>query len=77
MILLLWKIAQGYVEGNDVSFFNNPRRGRLAVVQFYSARSALAVRKARAASLHIRNHGANLFNCIPAGLRNMTVGTVD
>ena len=53
----------------------NPRRGRLAVVQLFSASSPLAVRRAREASLAVR--GAKLFNCIPIELRNMTVGTAD
>ena len=75
MIILLWKIAQGYVKGYDVTYFMNPRRGRLAVVQLFSATSPLAVRRAREASLAVR--GSKLFNCIPIELRNMTVGTVD
>ena len=38
-------------------------------------RSPLAVKRARLASLSVR--GSKLFNCIPIGLRNMSVGTVD
>jgi hypothetical protein len=74
MIILLWKIAQGFVQGYDVNFFINPRRGRLAIVHFYPARSPPPVRKAREASLSVR--GAKLFNCIPLELRSME-GTVE
>ena len=75
MIILLWKIAQGYVGGYDVSFHSNPRRGREAEVKVVNMRSPLAVKRARLASLSVR--GSKLFNCIPTGLRNMSVGTVD
>ena len=75
MIILLWKISEGYVEGYDVTFFANPRRGRLAVVHFYSARSPPCVRHAREASISVR--GAKLFNCVPPELRNMSGATVD
>ena len=74
MIILLWKISRGFVEGYDITFSINPRRGRLAVVKMFSARSPLAVRKARAASLSVR--GSKLFNTIPLELRNMADGTV-
>ena len=37
MITLLWKISEKYVQGYDVTFFTNPRRGRLAVLHFFSA----------------------------------------
>ena len=74
MIILLWKIAQGFVQGYDVNFFINPRRGRLAIVHFHPARSPPPVRKAREASLSGR--GAKLFNCIPLELRSME-GTVE
>ena len=72
MIILLWKITEGYVEGYSVTFFTNPRRGRLAVVHFYIA---LCLRHAREASLSVR--GAKLFNCVPPELRNMSGATVD
>ena len=75
MIILLWKILEGFVQGYDVTFFTNPRRGRLAVVHFYSARSPSSVRKAHEASLSVR--GSKLFNSIPPELRNMSGATVD
>ena len=75
MIILLWKIAQGYVEGYDVSFTSNPRRGREADVRMVSMRSPPAVKRARQASLSVR--GSKLFNCIPIGLRNISAGTVE
>jgi hypothetical protein len=51
-----------------VTFFTNPRRGRLVVVHFLCARSASCVRHAREASLSVR--GAKLFNSIPVELSN-------
>jgi hypothetical protein len=71
MIILLWKIAQGYVEGYDVRFISNPRIGREADVRI----SPPAVKRARQASLSVR--WSKLFNCIQIGLRNISAGTVE
>ena len=53
MIILLWKIAQGYVEGYDISFTSNPRRGRGANVKMVSMRSPPAVKRARQSSMSV------------------------
>ena len=53
MIIILWKIAQGYFEGYDISFTSNPRRGRGADVKMVSMRSPPAVKRARQSSMSV------------------------
>ena len=73
-IIFLWKISQQLVSGYNVEFVQNPRRGRLAVVQPSVASAPASVKKAREGSLQVK--GSKLFNLIPLELRGMT-GTVD
>ena len=75
IIIFLWKVAQGLVQGYDMDFVYSDRRGRLAVVRPYNPKAPTQVRKAREASLLVK--GAKLFNCIPRGLRDINTGTVD
>ena len=63
------------MQGYQVDFVLNPRRGRLAVVHSPAPNDApAAVRKAREASLQVK--GPRLFNLIPSELRGMD-GSVD
>ena len=75
MILFLWKIGEGLVRGYDVSFTENDRRGRMAVVKPYIRTAAAYIRRAREASLGVK--GCKLFNMLPVSLRNMRGTTLD
>ena len=75
MILFLWKIGEGLVRGYDVSFTENDRRGRMAVVKPYVRTAAAYIRRAREASLGVK--GCKLFNMLPVSLRNMRGTTLD
>ena len=73
-IIFVWKIAQQLVQGYNMDFVHNPRRGRLALVHQASPQTSTpAVKKARDASLQVK--GSKLFNLIPKELRDMS-GTV-
>ena len=69
MIIFLWKISQHMVDGYEVPFYVNPRRGRLIVLNHSLRGTASKVRKARDCSLAIK--GAKLFNLLPAYIRNI------
>ena len=73
-IIFVWKIAQQLVQGYNMDFVDNPRRGWLAKVQHVLPHLPPAVRKAREASLSVR--GAKLFNLIPKDLRGMSGTTL-
>lgn len=74
-IIFIWKCLQGYVQGYQVSTWQNPRRGRLVAVPPLHNSAPSAVKKAREASLSVK--GARLFNIIPRDLRDTNTGTVD
>ena len=70
-IIFVWKIAQQLVQGYNMDFVQNLRRGRLALVHQASPQaSPPAVKRAREASLQVR--GSKLFNLIPKELRDMS-----
>ena len=60
MIIFLWKLAEKLAQGYKQEFVQNPRRGRLAVVNHPPIHQPSEVRKAREASLPCR--GSKLFN---------------
>ena len=62
MIIFLWKIAEGRVEGYNLEFTDcdNGRRGRMVVPKPYAKTAPAAVRRARESSLGIK--GSRLFN---------------
>ena len=60
MILFLWKIAEGLVQGYDVTFTESDMRGRMAV--FVSTAPAV-VKRAREATLGVK--GCKLFKLAP------------
>ena len=74
MIIFLWKISQQLLQGYDVAFYHNNRRGKLAVVHPIESKSPSAVKKAREASLQVK--GSKLFNMLQSYLRSMC-GTID
>jgi hypothetical protein len=70
MVTFIWKISLGMVKGyHSAKFTYIQRRGWEAVPSPVKARAAVAVRKARKASLAHR--GVGLFNLLTRGLRYM------
>ena len=74
-IIFMWKVAQGLVQGYSATFYENPRRGRIAHLSPLRNQSPPSVKRAREASLKVK--GAKLFNIIPKELRDIKTGTVD
>ena len=75
LIIFMWKVAQGLVQGYSTTFYSSQRRGRLAHLAPYKHQSPASVRSARESSLRVK--GAKLFNIIPQELRDTTSGNVD
>ena len=75
MVIFLWKISQGLVRGYDITFSNTARRGRSIVPNTIVRSSPAAVRKARESSLGVK--GAQIFNLLPASLRNLNSDNAD
>ena len=73
MILFIWKISQGLVSGYQIPFSHNSRTGRWAV-PLTSPSAPSAVRVAKESSLRVR--GCQLFNLLPAVLRNADHGDI-
>ena len=70
MIIFLWKISQGLVNGYHVEFSSvYGRRGRTAVPREIIKSSSSLIRKAREASVGVK--GAKIFNLLPAFIRNI------
>ena len=76
MVLFLWKISQGMVQGYDVQFTcNRGRRGRTALPHNVVSSSPAPVRKARESSLGVK--GARIFNLLPTEVRNLDSKSID
>ena len=75
IIIFIWKISQGMVEGYNVPFTINPRRGRLVQVSPLNRSSPACVKKAFESSLKVK--GARIFNSIPAYIRNINSDNID
>ena len=75
MIIFMWKIAIGMVEGYQMEFLFNHRRRWVAVPKPVSRTAPACVRKAREASFAVK--GALLFNLCPRGLRDLASDHVD
>ena len=75
MIIFIWKVAQGLVQGYHASFTSSPRRGRVMVVSPLNRNGPASLRKARESSLKVR--GAQLFNVILRAIRDRITGTPD
>ena len=75
MIIFLWKISQEMVSGYSIPFTPcSDRTGRKAIPAPVPQTATAAVRQARAGTLAVR--GAQLFNTMPASLRNSDHGDV-
>ena len=70
LIILVWKIAMGLVQGySSIQFIHSPRRGWTAVPKPVLQSTPAKVRRAREASLTVK--GVALFNLCPQGLRDL------
>ena len=75
MLIFLWKISQNMVKGYNVSFLENPRRGRLLVPSHAPLNASTKVMKARESSLKVK--GARIFNLLPDYVRNIDAENVE
>ena len=76
LIIFIWKISQGLVEGYDIPFTPlDTRTGRKAVPASICQSAPASVRKAREGSLAVK--GVQLFNLMPTQLRNSDHGDVE
>ena len=75
MIIFLWKLSQGMVNGYHVTFTHSERRGRLILPNNVVARAPAMVRRARESSLGVK--GANIFNILPGHIRSLNSEHVD
>ena len=75
MVIFLWKISQGMVSGYSIPFTPRlSRTGRKAVPAPIVQSTPAVVRRARAGSLAVK--GAQLFNLLPASLRDSEHGDI-
>ena len=76
MIIFIWKLSVGMVEGyHSINFQHNPRRGWLAVPGPTKAGAPAVVRRARDSTLAHR--GVAIYNLIPRGIRDMATDHQD
>jgi hypothetical protein len=76
MVIFLWKISQGMVQGYNVEYTSViGRRGRTALPRNVVQSSSSLVRKARESSIGVK--GARIFNLLPAHIRNVNADNVD
>ena len=76
MIVFLWKLSQGMVQGFDMKFtLTSGRRGRCVIPHEVVQSSPAMVRNARQNSLGSK--GARLFNLLPPDIRNINSDSVD
>ena len=72
MVIFIWKLSQGLVNGYQVQFSSTlGRRGRTAQPHTVVQSSPAMVRRAREASLGVK--GARIFNLLPPDLKNLEV----
>ena len=69
LIIFVWKIAMGMVQGYNLEFSYSARRGWTAIPKSVVSTAPACVRRARESSLAVK--GVSLFNLCPRGLRDM------
>ena len=75
VVIFLWKITQGLVSGYTIPFTSrSSRTGRKALPAPVPQSAPAAVKNARSGSLAVK--GAQLFNLLPAQLRNSEHGDI-
>ena len=76
MVIFLWKISQGLVHGYTVNFTGiHGRRGRTAIPRDIVSTSSASVKRARESSIGVK--GVNIFNLLPASVRNLNTNNGD
>ena len=76
LVIFIWKISQGLVEGYELSFTTpDSRTGRKAVPYHINRSAPACVRKAREKSIGVK--GVQLFNLLPVQLKNSEHGDVE
>ena len=76
LVIFIWKISQGLVEGYYLSFtIPDSRTGRKAVPYHVNRSAPTCVKKARERSLAVK--GVQLTNLLPVQLRNSEHGDVE
>ena len=76
MVIFIWKISMGLVEGYSMDFSqSNNRRGRECSVKTVVNTSPASVKRTRENSLAVK--GAKMFNMLPSHIRNVTSEKVD
>ena len=76
MVIFLWKICQGVVQGYNIQFtITLGCRGRTAIPSEIVKNSPALVKKARESSIGVK--GARIFNLLPLELRNMNSENVE
>ena len=74
-MIFIWKISQGLVSGYEIPFSVNSRTGRSAVSAQLASQSVPGkVRVAKENSLRVK--GCQLFNLLPAVIRNADHGDI-
>ena len=74
-MIFIWKLSQGLVSGYSIPFTTNSRTGRWAVPAELSRQAVPStVKRAKENSLRVK--GAQLFNLLPAVLRNADHGDI-
>ena len=74
-ILYTWKVLKGRVPNCGISTFKCDRKGRLCTIPNISKNAKKSVQNLREDSFQV--NGPQLFNSIPAEIRNMTQCHID
>jgi hypothetical protein len=74
-IIFIWKVGMGMIKGYNLPFTHNPRTGWRVTPAPVPASAPAAVRTARRSSL--AHQGAQLFNMLPKGLRDLSSARVE
>ena len=76
MIIFLWKISQGLVQGYSVEYTSeHGRRGRTGLPHDVILSSSTIVKRARESSLGVK--GVKMFNLLPSAIRNINSTNID
>ena len=76
MIIFLWKISQGLVQGYSVEYTSeHGRRGRTGLPHDVILSSSTIVKRARESSLGVK--GVKMFNLLPSAIRNTNSTNID
>ena len=74
-VIFIWKMSQGLIQGYNLEFKSNDRRGRMVIPHPIPRKASPAVRRARESSLGVK--GARIFNLLPVWIRTLNGVSVD